>query len=168
MVRRLTSVVLGLAAAFAATAVHADGAPTYVVPGKRSVAVMINNYDATWAVVEGDRGLDRPGHMVPTVIGGRYMGRAPELARRNPYYPSTGQAPPQGRLEIEPPADRQLPPPAESFSQSWSTYSEQAPVAELPVSAPGPASIPGVGTESTPFNPPVIVVPQFGPGRRSH
>jgi hypothetical protein len=52
-----------------------------------------------------------------------------------------------GRLEIEPPANRKLPQPAESFHQSWSAQSSPPPQAkpEIPM-----------------YPPPVIVAPQSG------
>ena len=162
MVRHFASVVLGLAVVVAAAESRADSAPALVIPGKRGVAVIINNYNATWAAVEGDWGLYRPGHMAPTVIGGHFIGGAREPLRRNRYYPSSGQTPAQGRLEIEPPADRPLPPPAESFSRFWSSSAEPVPAAELPNSNSGMAP------EVTPFNPPVIVAPQIGPSRHHH
>lgn len=45
-----------------------DNAPVIVVPGKRGVPVMINGRDASWAIVEGDWGLYRPGAVPVTVI----------------------------------------------------------------------------------------------------
>jgi hypothetical protein len=66
------------------------------------------------------------------------------------YYPSAGHQPGYGRLEIEPPANRKLPQPAESFYQSWSAQS--TPQAEQPpVQPPVPA-----------YPPPVLLAPQGG------
>jgi hypothetical protein len=45
-----------------------DNAPVIVVPGKRGVPVIINGRDASWAIVEGDWGLYRPGAVPVTVI----------------------------------------------------------------------------------------------------
>jgi hypothetical protein len=162
MVHRVASIILGLCVAAAATAARADSAPALVVPGKQGVPVVINNYDARWAVVEGDWGLNRPGHATTTVIGGRFLGAAGSI-RRSGFYPSTGQAPAQGRLEIEPPADRQLPTPAESYSRSWSSSSSET-VAPADLANPNADA----GSGAAPFMPPVIVAPQFGPGRRNH
>ncbi|HBF55564.1 MAG TPA: hypothetical protein DDW72_16910, partial [Afipia sp.] len=54
------------------------------------------------------------------VYGGwdRYIG--PEVGH---YYPSAGRTPGYGRLEIQPPANRALPQPAESYHRSWSAQS---------------------------------------------
>jgi hypothetical protein len=51
-----------------------------------------------------------------------------------------------GRLEIQPPANRRLPQPAQSYHQSWSSQS-----------APSPAQ-----TEVPYYPPPVIVAPEHG------
>lgn len=161
MNHRFAIAVLGLLSVAAATAACADSAPVIVVPGKSGVPVVINNYDARWAVVEGDWGLSRPGHVTPTVIGGRFVGPIRGEIRRGGYYPTTGTKPAQGRLESETPAD-QPPQPAENYSRSWSTTSsEPVPPADLP----NPNS--GMMGEGNPLVPPVIVVPQIGP-RRSH
>ena len=52
-----------------APAPAADG-PVIVIPGKRGVPVIINGFDASYTIVEGDWGLDRPGHMPPSIIAG--------------------------------------------------------------------------------------------------
>ena len=114
--------------------------PTIVIPGRLDVPVVINGVDASWSVVEGDYGLDRPIGMVPTVIyrpftvvvpGNGPFGRPPKMRPYGPpYFPSTGERPGYGRLEVVPPPDRPLPPPAEPFFQGWSAQS-----------APGPATV---------------------------
>src|ERR1700709_264572 len=111
-----------------------------VIPGRAGVPIIINGVDASWAVVESDWGLAKNVHVQPTVYGGRYVNLAPEVGH---YYPSAGHMPGYGRLEIQPPANRRLPQPAESFHQSWSAQS--TPQLEIP-------AIP----------PPVIVAPQIG------
>jgi hypothetical protein len=163
MTYRFATLVFGLCIAAAAGAARADSAPVLVIPGKSGVPVIINNYDARWAVVEGDWGLSRPGHGEITVIGGRYVGPVRGSMPRSGYYPKNGEPPAKGRYEVEPPDDRQLPPPAENFSRSWSSSSsEPVPPADLPNPNAAPTG------EGALTNPPVIVVPQFGPGRRQH
>ena len=93
-----------------------------VIPSRPGVPVVINGRDASYAVVEGDWGLARPGIGV-TVIGGHPLLPNHVYAPRNSYLPSYGRAPLRGRNEVEPPPDRPLPEPAESFSRSWSTSS---------------------------------------------
>ena len=120
----------------------ADTGPVLVIPGKPGVPVIIGGRDASYAVVESDWGLAKNFVIQPTVYGGwdRY-----DLPQVGHYYPSLGRKPGYGRLEIEPPAHRRLPHPAESYHKSYSAQS-----------AP-PAFQPPV-----PYDPPeVIVAPQF-------
>jgi hypothetical protein len=111
-----------------------------VIPGRPGVPVIINGVDASYAVIEGDWGLGKNVQVQPTIYGGRYIDPVPHVGH---YYPSAGHMPGYGRLEIEPPANRRLPQPAESFSQSWSAQS--TPQLEIPANPP-----------------PVIVAPQIG------
>jgi hypothetical protein len=151
IVLALSSVILGNSLALAA-----DSGPVIVVPGRAGVPVIINGIDVTGAVLEGDWGLYKP-HMVgPTIIP------APVFISRpiyrvsyghvgyveGGYYPALGRQPGYGRHEIEPPADRVLPPPAPSFHRSWSSQPEPLP-ANLDPPAPSP---------------PLIVSPQIFPG----
>ena len=126
-----------------AAALASDTGPVIVIPGRPGVPIIINGIDASYAVVEGDWGLAKSVHVQPTVYGGRAINLTPNVGH---YYPSAGQLPGYGRLEIEPPANRKLPQPAESYHQSWSAQS--TPQAEPP---------------AVPFYPPpVIVAPQNG------
>lgn len=161
MAHRFFTILLGCILVTAATAARAGCGAVIVVPGMSGVPVVINNYDARWAMVEGDCGLNRPGHGETIIIGGRYVG--PGSTRAGGYYPKNGEAPAKGRYEVEPPSDRQLPPPAEDFKRSWSSSSsESVPPADLPnPNGPNP------GAEGAPLTPPVIVVPQGG-SRRQH
>jgi hypothetical protein len=127
--------------------VLAADAPAFVIPGKAGVPVIINGYDASYSVVEGDWGLDRPGAVPPTIISGPLIGPAPAAYGRG-YYPAYGERPGYGRLEIEPPANRRLPPPAPSFHRSWSSQSDSTPA-----------------TVEPDVRPPLIVAPQIN-GRR--
>jgi hypothetical protein len=121
----------------------ADTAPVLVIPGRPGVPIIINGVDASYAVVEGDWGLSKNVHVTPTVYGGRYVDPTPHVGH---YYPSAGHQPGYGRLEIEPPANRRLPQPAESYHQSWSSQSTPQPVQpEVPF-----------------YPPPIIVAPQGG------
>jgi hypothetical protein len=121
----------------------AQGGPILVIPGRPGVPIVINGLDASYAVVEGDWGLGKGWHVTPTVYGGRPYDPVPNVGH---YYPSAGQQPGYGRLEIEPPANRKLPQPAESYHQSWSAQ-----------------SIPQPAQPEVPFYPPpVIIAPQGG------
>jgi hypothetical protein len=148
---RLCLVALCAAALAGAAPARGDHLPILVIPGRADVPEFVEGVDASWGVVEGEWGLYRPGAVAPTVIPAPHV-FAPE--RGNGYFPSTGRRPRSGRLEVEPPANRVLPPPAESYHRSWGAASD-----------PAPATIP-----SDP--PPVIVAPSVfyggGGGRRPH
>ena len=139
-------VAIALTILFGTTATaFAGGGFDIVIPGRPGVPVVINGVDASYAVVEGEWGLGRGEQVQPTVYGGRYFDPTPRVGH---YYPSAGHMPGYGRLEIQPPANRKLPQPAESYHQSWSARS-----------APPPAQ------SDIPFYPPpVIVAPQVDIG----
>ena len=186
MPRPRSDVFVVCAAAFAVLATAApavaDSGPVIVIPSRPGVPVIINGRDVSYAVVEGDWGLSRPGAVPVTIIG-----RAPYVhirreTRRN--YPRYGVAPERGRNEVEPPADRVLPEPAESFSRSWSSSSDVTPprprpVAQTPMPSDenparepaqsynaGPDTIPATITDPQTFNQPIIIAPQSSRGRR--
>ena len=126
-------------------AAMADSSPVLVIPGRPGVPIIINGVDASYAVVEGEWGLGSRVRVTPTVYGGRYVDPIPNVGH---YYPTAGRMPGYGRLEIEPPANRKLPQPAESYYQSWSAQSTpQAVQPQVPF-----------------YPPPVIVAPQNGDG----
>ena len=138
-------VTLAILMAMRSTA-FAGGGFEIVIPGRAGVPVIINGVDASYAVVEGDWGLAKRIHVQPTIYGGRYIDPVPNVGH---YYPSAGHLPGYGRLEIEPPANRRLPQPAESYYQSWSAQS-----------APLPAQ------SSVPVEPPAIIYAPQEQGRR--
>jgi hypothetical protein len=116
------------------SAAFAGGGFEIVIPGRPGVPVIINGVDASYAVVEGDWGLGKGTHVQPTVYGGRYVDPVPRVGH---YYPSAGRMPGYGRLEIEPPSNRKLPQPAESYHQSWSAQSAPLPAqSNVPVNPP--------------------------------
>src|ERR1041384_717189 len=130
-------VIIGFAALLAATSARAgDTGPVIVIPSRPGVPVVINGRDASYAVVEGDWGLSRPGAVPVTVIGGGPLLPNRVYHQRNSYHPRYGRAPARGRHEIQPAADRALPDPPESFSRSWSTSSEVLPAADAPRPSP--------------------------------
>lgn len=124
---RFHGIIFALAAGIlCATPARADHQPMIAVPGNPAVPVIIDGQDASWAVVEGDWGLYRPGHATPTVFYPYELG-ADRWHPRN-YYPFTGKRPRSGRLEVIPPANRRLPPRAESFHRYWSNDAPPVPV----------------------------------------
>src|SRR5450756_723836 len=112
-------IVLGILIGTSCTALAGDGFDI-VIPGRAGVPVIINGVDASYAVIEGDFGLGKGAHVQPTIYGGRPAEPEPNVGH---YYPSLGRTPGYGRLEIEPPANRKLPQPAESYHESWSAQS---------------------------------------------
>lgn len=126
-------VTLAILMAMTSTA-FAGGGFEIVIPGRAGVPVIINGVDASYAVVEGDWGLEKRTHVQPTVYGGRYIDPVPNVGH---YYPSSGNLPGYGRLEVEPPANRRLPQPAESYHESWSAQSAPLPAqSSVPVDPP--------------------------------
>jgi hypothetical protein len=103
-----------------------------VIPARPGVPIIINGIDVSYAVVEGDFGLGK-GYAPPlTIYGGRLVDPVPEVGH---YYPSLGLRPGYGRLEIEPPTNRKLPQPAESYHQSWGAQSQALPP-DIPANPP--------------------------------
>jgi hypothetical protein len=124
-----------------------------VVPGRPGVPIIINGIDASYAVLEGDFGLGKGVNNQPTIYGGR-LPAEPEVGH---YYPSLGLKPAYGRLEIEPPPNRKLPKPAESYHQFWGAES-----------APNPPTLPNPQAEVPIYPPPVIMAPPEGDDHRRH
>lgn len=132
------AVLIGTAGAACAE----SNGPVIAIPGRPGVPVIINGVDASYAVVEGDWGLDKGVHIPITVYGGHPIDPGPPVGH---YYPSAGHLPGYGRLEIE---NADKPKPAQSFHQSWSAGSRQAD--------------PPVPLNQVPqYPPPVITAPQF-------
>ncbi len=128
-----------------ATACLAEGFER-VIPGRPGVPIIINGRDVSYAVIEGDFGLGK-GYQVPmTIYGGRAVEPDPPVGH---YYPSLGHLPGYGRLEIEPPRNRKLPQPAESYYRSWSAQS--APLSPQ--------------TDVPPNPPPIVIAPEINPDR---
>jgi hypothetical protein len=127
----------------------AQRAPEIVIPGKAGVPVIINGIDASWGIVDGEFGLDRPGLFAPTVIYRPLLVGYPTAPPR-PFFPKDNKQPGYGRLEIIPPANRPLPPPAPTYYRSWSSSSGSSPATIYP-----PYPMPNVD---------VGVFPDFGGG----
>jgi hypothetical protein len=142
----LAAILIGLPA----TALAAGGFEV-VIPGRPGVPIIINGIDASYTVVEGEWGLAKGVHVQPTIYGGRYIPerQPPEVGH---YYPTMGLRPGYGRLEVEPPANRKVPQPAESYYRSWGAQS-----APLPPQMDIPADPPAI-----------IVAPEIGGDRRHH
>lgn len=123
---------LFLVAIAATPALAESGGFAVVIPGRPGVPIIINGRDVSYTVVEGDWGLERGTHVQPTFYGSRRV-VYPEVGH---YYPGSNRLPGYGRLEIEPPANRPLPKPAESFRQSWEVQSNPPAPPPLPMDPP--------------------------------
>jgi hypothetical protein len=132
------SLAIGLVCSvLAVTMAHAiDQGPVLVIPGRPGIPVVINGYDASYTIVEGDWGLARPGQVSPVIVSGPLIAPAPYYAGH--YYPSLGRRPGYGRREVEPPADRRLPPPAPSYYREWGVESQPLPATIDPPAYPPP------------------------------
>jgi hypothetical protein len=117
----------GVSMIAAMTPVCAQTGPVIAIPTRPGIPIVIDGRDASYAIVEGDWGLARPSIGI-TVIGSRPILPNPVYEPRRQYHPRYGQSPERGRYEVEPPPDRALPEPAQSFSRSWSTSSQSQPV----------------------------------------
>jgi hypothetical protein len=127
----------------------ADTEPVIVVPGRRGVPIIVQGQDVSGAVIEGEWGLAR-GHTGITIIQPRPFYPWPDLPaaavpppRAGHFSPGTGRPPRVGRLEVIPPANRRLPPPAPDFYREWGTQS--APLPPTTLDAPYDRPIIGPG-----------------------
>ena len=125
-----------------------------VVPNRPGVPIVVNGVEVNYSVLEGSFGLGKGVNNQPTIYGGRPVPPEPEVGH---YYPTLGLKPAYGRLEIEPPANRKLPQPAESYHQSWGAQS-----------APNPPTLPTTQPEVPFYPPPVILAPREGDDHRRH
>jgi hypothetical protein len=129
---------MALLIAVSASPALAQRGPVIVIPGRPDVPALMYGVDISWSVIEGDFGLARPGVVTPTVIYRLPPAIVPYYgpAAYGPgYFPTTGEQPGYGRLEVVPGPNRPLPPPAQSYRRSWSSNSAPTP-ADLPSNNP--------------------------------
>ena len=124
--------------AFSVSPALAQMGPYFVIPGRPDVPIFENGVDASWSVVEGEYGLNRPNIVNPVIVYRMppvvvpYPGRA---ALGPPYYPRDGMLPSNGRLDMRPPPFNPPPRSAQSYSRSWRMESAPTP-ADLPSNNP--------------------------------
>lgn len=135
---RQLSLAIGLTCSvFGATAAHAiDQGPVLVIPGRPGIPVVINGYDASYTIVEGDWGLARPGQVSPVIVSGPLI--RPSPYHTGQYFPYLGRQPGHGRREVESPPDRRRPPPAQGYYREWGAESQQLPATMPPDYPPTP------------------------------
>jgi hypothetical protein len=143
------AVGLSVVAMTAETSFAQTTGPVIVIPSRPGVPIYINGIDASYGVVEGDWGLARSVHVVPTVTYAPVAYEEPSPVGH--YYPSFGIQPGYGRKEIQPAARRRPLPRAESYSRVWGVES-----------APLPAQI------DPPANPPAVIYAPQGRQRHHH
>src|SRR5262245_3079533 len=143
----MLGLIFGMIGGLFGLRVQAGEAPAIVIPSRPGVPVIINGGDASYCVVEGDVGLARPGLRVIVVACPPHH---PIPSYEGSYFPAFGRRPGYGRLEVEPPADRELPKPAEGYYRQWDSQS---------------APVPANGGEA-PANVDITVLPQVDPRRR--
>lgn len=129
----------------AGSAIASETGPVIVIPGRPGVPIIINGHDVSYAVIEGDWGLARPGQIEPQVIYPPYRPTYVGPPNAANYFPKTGRKPRYGRLERDVPRPQK----AQSYNRSWGVASDPTPVT---IPAPYPM-------------PPVVVAPDL---RRHH
>ena len=67
--------------------------PEIVIPGRADVPVIINGVNASWSVVEGEFGLDRPGVVTPVIVFRPFLAAAPYTAAPESYFPKSFRRP---------------------------------------------------------------------------
>src|SRR5436853_149152 len=97
--RMISAIAIGLTVGGLGVApARAQTGPVLVIPGRPGIPVIINGYDASYTVVEGDFGLARPGHMQPVIVSGPLIAPAPYST--GPYFPRDNRRPGYGRREV--------------------------------------------------------------------
>jgi hypothetical protein len=124
--------VLVLAAVSLGSVARADTAPALVMPNPRGIPPIVDGFDATGAIIEGDWGLARPGAGTVMIYRGPVrLAVPPEPAG---YFPATGRRPRYGRDEVLP---RTRPRPAQSYRRSWSTdFPGRSTISAVPAEPP--------------------------------
>jgi hypothetical protein len=126
----LSGCIFGAASAQA----ESDSGSYVVIPGRSDVPVIVNPYgfDASYTIVEGDFGLNKPAMGNAHIVVGPHV--VPVPGPRRYYFPHTDEMPGYGRYEIVPPPNRRKPQPAESYERSWGTSSDPLPASTDPQS----------------------------------
>jgi hypothetical protein len=138
-------VLAALSLALCVAPAAAQRTPVIVIPGRPDVPVLMNGVDVSYAVIDGEFGLDRPG-FPKTFVYRTFVVPVPvyspvPTADDGSYFPRTGRRPGYGRLEVNPPANRVLPPPAPTYYRRWSSESDPGPATQYaPAPVVGPPS----------------------------
>src|SRR5258708_35704401 len=131
---RVRAVLILSGCLFGSASAHAesDSGSYVVIPGRPDVPVIVNPYgfNASYTIVEGDFGLNKPAMANASIVVGPHVVAVP--GPRRYYFPHSDEMPGYGRYEVQPPPDRRLPQPAQSYSRSWGTASDPLPASTDP------------------------------------
>jgi hypothetical protein len=147
-VKHVRSLTLLVAACIAGggVAMASETGPVIVIPGRAGVPVMLNGQDVSYAVVEGDWGLNRPSQTDPVVIY-RYFPPPPPYSQPPAHYFPTGGPPPRlGRKEADDIRPTSPNNPAPTQFREWGARSDPTPATSpTPLDTPGMVVVPEVG-----------------------
>jgi len=131
-----------------------DSGTVVAIPGRPDVPVIVNPYgfDASYAIIEGEFGLNKPSQNNAQIIVPSPL--PPIVPARRFYFPHADSAPAYGRFEVAPPPGRRVTETPQSYNRSWGAASDPLPASTDP---PYPISI-----DASPYAGP------WGPGRRHH
>ena len=108
-----------------------DSGTVVVIPGRPDVPVIVNPYgfDASYAIIEGDFGLNKPSQNNTQIIVGSPL--PPIVPARRFYFPHADSAPGYGRYEA-PPAGGRVTQTPQSYNRSWGAASDPLPASTDP------------------------------------
>ena len=117
-------VLAALSLALCVAPAAAQRTPVIVIPGRPDVPVLMNGVDVSYA---GDLlrfRVPSARRFPKTFVYRTFVVPVPvyspvPTADDGSYFPRTGRRPGYGRLEVNPPANRVLPPPAPTYYRRW-------------------------------------------------
>jgi hypothetical protein len=143
---RIETLIVAAGVLAGGVACASETGPVIVIPGKAGVPVVLNGVDISYAVVEGDWGLDRPSQTNPQVIYRYFPPPVPYTGPRAHYFPGGGPPPRLGRQEVNdarPPSPNN---PQPTTYENWNARSDPTPATSpTPLDTPGMVVVPEVG-----------------------
>ena len=109
-----------------------DSGTAVVIPGRPDVPVIVNafGFDASYTVVEGDFGLNKPAMINPQIVAGPRVVFDPPPRRF--YFPQSDAAPRVGRDEVLPPHGQRVTQPPQTIERNWGAASDPLPASSDP------------------------------------
>ena len=142
---RIQTLIVAAGVLAGGVACASETGPVFVIPGRAGVPVVLNGVDISYAVVEGDWGLNRPSQTNPRVIYRYFPPPVPYTGPRVHYFPGGGPPPQVGRREVN---DARPTPstPAPTTYENWNARSDPTPATSpTPLDTPGMVVVPEVG-----------------------